>query len=361
MFSKNGMVIYHFILPFIICTILLLAVYGNNWYFSLLICPLLYLTKSKIGLNKLIFHFLVISFILCISLFFRHLNVWEHLSSNVDSVLHFSLRNKVKNFIDSNYDQRTKNFIDLLLLNVKEATAKNTYYHMIDLSIVYLIVVSGFHISIFKRIIQYIFKSAPKIGNIVNIIIICLYCYLLNFAISVTRVFFMFLISWIFKRKIHNYFDVLGLAGIISLIFSPFSVFNIGFCMSYLCTGAILCVNKLSIENFLLEKILINIAAIIVSLPFVIQMQAKISIWVIFNSFVFSYLFMFVFIYFLLAFWIIWIAPIHRLIVLGVEYIINTSWTLNSTIPIKDWTPCIKSLYFIGISWSIKMLQCIRY
>ncbi|MDR0740081.1 MAG: ComEC/Rec2 family competence protein [Mycoplasmataceae bacterium] len=255
------------------------------------------------------------------------------------------------------YDKETGNFIKLVLFNIKDKTSSSTYFHMIDLSIVYLIVVSGFHITILKRMINYLFKRNKLLGNILNCSIIFFYCYLLNFAVSVTRVLLMFIFTLLLRRRINNRYDILCLSGLFSLLLNPYCVFNIGFCMSYLCTIAIIYVYELQISNFLLEKILINVVAVTVSLPFVILLQHKISLWVIINSFAFSYLFAFVFVYFLLTFWIVWIKVIQSFLAHSVMFLVNANWSMNVTINIKDFSAITESFYFIVSYFAIRMLQ----
>jgi competence protein ComEC len=158
--------------------------------------------------------------------------------------MHCSVRKHISNFIGSHYDQTTSSFIKLILLNIKEQQGKTTYYHMIDLSIVYLIVVSGFHISVLKRIISHCCAKHRRLANGINLGIIIFYCYLLNFAVSVTRVLFMFILTLIFDKKIKNRIDILALSGLVSILLGPSCIFNIGFCMSYLCTLVIIIIFK---------------------------------------------------------------------------------------------------------------------
>jgi predicted membrane metal-binding protein len=140
-------------------------------------------------------------------------------------------------------------------------------------------------------------------------------------------------------------------------LLGPSCIFNIGFCMSYLCTLVIIIIFKWEISNVLLEKLLVNIGATFVSLPFVIYMQKQISIWVIINSFIFSYVFALIFVYFILTFWIIWIGVIQHMIVTFINFLIQNSWNINVTIPMNNWTPIVHSGYFIVFYLLITMIQ----
>jgi competence protein ComEC len=293
---------FHLVWIFILACILLYSVHVSYYYFALLLIPIFYLITYKVKIKTIIVGLIVIGVILLIYLLIKQVVVFSFITPTIDKITHFSIRDSVQKFVQNEYDSKTATFINLVLFNIKKGAGYLIYHQMIDLSIVYLIVVSGFHIAILKRIVSYCFKRNLVVGNIVNILLITFYCYLLNFAVSVTRVLIMFVITLIFRKRLSNRFDILGMSGVFSLLLGPSSVFNVGFCMSYLCTAGIIYIYKLEITNFFLEKILINLVAVILSLPFVIEIQHQISLWVVINSFAFSYLFAFIFVYFLLTF-----------------------------------------------------------
>ncbi|MDR2369233.1 MAG: ComEC/Rec2 family competence protein [Mycoplasmataceae bacterium] len=348
---------HHLIVPLMLVAILWFAIYANYWYFLLLLIPIIYLLNNHLTLKQILVYALIVIVLVIIGVCCHNINLWQHLGSGLDRLLHFSVRDHVQNYVSNSYDKTTSSFINLILFNIKDYPANTTYYHMKDLSVVYLIVVSGFHISILKRGVTFILRRSPRWANVVNILLITFYCYLLNFAISVTRVLLMFLVGLIFSKKLKNRIDVLAIAGLISVSLAPTCVFNVGFCMSYLCTLVIILIYRLNIHNVLLEKLFISIAATLVSLPFIVYMQQQISLWAIFNSFALSYVFAFVFIYFLMTFWIIWIGVIQHALVVGINFIINASWTSNTVIPISNWPPLISCSYFIVFYLGIIMLQ----
>jgi competence protein ComEC len=352
---------YYLIVPFMLTGIFLFTVHLSCWYLILLLIPFLYTLHVSIKIKWLVIYLIITLLIIGLSFVLHEFILFEHINEWFENLTHFSFRNQISHYIDRHYNQITSSFIKLILLNIKEKDGKTIYYHMIDLSIVYLIVVSGFHISVLKRIVSRCFCKIPLIGLIVNLITITLYCYLLNFAVSVTRVLLMYLITIIFGKYLKNRIDILSVSALISLALGPSSMFNIGFCMSYLCTIVILVIFQWEISNPLLEKIVVNIGATLVSLPFVIHMQHQISIWVVLNSFVFSYIFALIFVYFILTFWIIWIAPLQYLIVKIINFLIESTWTLNTTISIKEWTPIIQSSYFIVFYLSIRMIQSYQF
>jgi hypothetical protein len=112
----------------------------------------------------------------------------------------------------------------------------------------------------------------------------------------------------------------------------------------------------------LLEKVLVNLTATLVGIPFVLEINGYISLWAIINSFVFSYIFIAVFIYFLFTFWIIWIAPIQDFIVNAVFFIVGSGWQLNILIYLKPLSSIYAVIYyymcfFIGGTVKLKLLN----
>jgi len=103
-------------------------------------------------------------------------------------------------------------------------------------------------------------------------------------------------------RFFENNFDILAISGIFSILLCPSCCLNYGFDMSYLCTFAVTVVYKMKFDNIFTEKILANLLATLMSLPFVIAMNQQISIFCLINSFVFTYLIVGIFVLLLLTF-----------------------------------------------------------
>jgi competence protein ComEC len=121
--------------------------------------------------------------------------IFEHITAVIDHTLHFSLKKGAVNFINSHYQVQTAGFINLVMFNIKDQATWPIYDEMIDLSVVYLIVISGFHLSIFKQTIFKIFKHHHQLTYVISFCFLLLYCYFLNFAVSVTRVMLSLLIT----------------------------------------------------------------------------------------------------------------------------------------------------------------------
>ncbi|MDR3163695.1 MAG: ComEC/Rec2 family competence protein [Mycoplasmataceae bacterium] len=228
---------------------------------------------------------------------------------------------------------------------------------MVDLSIVYLIIVSGFHLAIIKRIINIIFKKRYAIANLVSTTIIFVYLYFLNFAVSAFRVFSTLILSIFLRRRCNSPYEILGLSGLISLLLGPSIAFNAGFCLSYLCTAGIIFIGTLNINNIFLEKVLINLIAIVISLPFVLTMNRYISFWVLFNSFIFAYFFCFIFLALLFTFWIVWFLPLQDYITSGAWWLIKIALVNNIKIYINPFAPWVEVIYYQAIFLTIILIN----
>jgi predicted membrane metal-binding protein len=84
--------------------------------------------------------------------------------------------------------------------------------------------------------------------------------------------------SSILKRKVRSRHDILGISGLTTIAIEPSCAYSIGFGLSYLCTFAIIIVYEINIQNFLLEKVLVNLVAILIGLPFVLAINGYLSL-----------------------------------------------------------------------------------
>jgi competence protein ComEC len=277
---KRAIKKHHFIFILIMSVILLYSVYQSVWWCFAFLIPLWYVYKSDMVWTRIIIYLCISLLPLIIYYFVKEYNLIEHLGLWIDRLFRWSLRDHTTNFIKLHYDQKTASFINLVMFNIKNNEAWSLYYKMIDLSIVYLIVVSGFHLSILKRLIRTILRNRVA-SNTISLVIILVYVYLLNFAVSVDRVFLTLIFSIVLHKVVRDRFDLLSISAMFTILLVPTSVFNLGFCMSYLCTAVIIYIYKLEIQHYLLEKIVINLSAVLVSLPFVLIMNQQISLWVV--------------------------------------------------------------------------------
>ena len=305
-----------------------------------------YIFYIKLPIIKIVIY-LILAFIPFGLIFItKNFNVFKILQPWFDQIFHFSLKQSLIEYINNSYDEKTASFIKLLILNYKDQYAKAVYNQMINLSIVYLIVIGGFHLSILKKVINFCFKKHFKIALIVNLLLIFFYSYLLSFSISACRVLITMICGLLLKKYSNNKYDRISLSGFLSLIIAPSIVKNIGFSLSYICTLGVCFIYSLKIKNHLLNQIVINVVSTLISLPFIYQINHSINVFSILNSLIFTYIFAFVFLIMLMIFWIKWIWFIHYLITIFVINAVNCFNLISITINLFDFNPLINTIYF---------------
>ena len=273
-------------------------------------------------------------------------NLFKQITPTIDNLLHFSVRDYLIKFVNASYDKETSSVINLLIFNIKEDVAKELYQTMIDLSVVYLIVIGGMHLSFVQSMLLKLVKKHQIPVKIFNNIFVFFYTYLLNFSISTSRVLISNACGTLKLKWKLNPYDKTALAGAITMFICPSVVTNLGFNMSYLCTLGIIFINQQGIKNYLLKQVCINAFAFVISLPFVIQINKSISIFAIINSFLFSFFIIIIFIIFLLTFWIKWIYPFQKWISTALIFIVGGFGLLNVKVYLQPLPAIMNAAFF---------------
>ncbi|WP_148262287.1 ComEC/Rec2 family competence protein [Mycoplasma suis] len=104
----------------------------------------------------------------------------------------FFLQEKLNKVIVSNYSGKTQKFISYLLLNKRDREINPVIEDFRELSIVHLIVISGFHMNLVKNILSKIIPNClnPKIKKILIFSSLFTYSWATAFSIPSTRIFF---------------------------------------------------------------------------------------------------------------------------------------------------------------------------
>ena len=104
----------------------------------------------------------------------------------------------------------------------------------------HLVAVSGLHVGLIVSIIAFVLgklKSRPWVSFLVNFVLVGVYAYLCNFAISVCRAWLMttvLLLSPLVKRE-YDTMSSISLVGLILLAINPFEIFDPSALMSFGC------------------------------------------------------------------------------------------------------------------------------
>ena len=163
-----------------------------------------------------------------------------------------SVRDDIEIFVEKTpLNQETKNFIISLLLGDKQAMSRETRNDFSNAGVAHILAVSGMHIGIISSVILLLLFPVSLFWNhkakyLISLPLIWSYVWLTGMAPSTVRAATMisfFFIAILLERK-HNTISALGWAALLILVFDPFSLFDVGFQLSFVCVFFILLLNK---------------------------------------------------------------------------------------------------------------------
>lgn len=338
------------------CGVCYLGFITNYWFLLFLLLVPLAFVKHKINWKQwLVIACFVIVFSLII-IFASDFSLIELINKRPTFI-----RNAILNFYDKHYNDETSSFIKLILFNIKSKDSWIFYKQTVDLGIVWLICISGFHVSLISKIIKLVFKKRPKIGKYVNISVISFYSLLLNFSYASLRVLLKLCFDKVFyKFEIKN-LNKLGFIGICLCLFNPKCFNSYGFLLSFLVCSIAYFVNSLELNNKIINSLMINILAFIVTIPFLIEMNHKISLLTFLNAFIFTYFSAFIFVYFLIFCWFPFMVSVHYGIMVFAYVLVGNISFSNIFIRSDSWPIWGIFIYYGGIIGLKKALYLIVY
>ncbi len=159
-----------------------------------------------------------------------------------------------------------------------------------DAGILHLLAVSGLNVTFLITLIGYILKFF-KVNRWTNFLIcffvLFIYMYLCGFAPSIVRAGIMgiiFLASTL-SGRCYDGLNTLGIAGILTLIFSPLSALDVGFLMSYFCVIGIFTIHPVLtkglqkfLPKFVADSFSISISSLIMILPFMASFYTNLNL-----------------------------------------------------------------------------------
>jgi len=207
-----------------------------------------------------------------------------------------SIRSKITNYLLKGPDFYVK-FISLILMGKNEIVFKNDFNKELYekakyISILHLFVISGFHINLIMVILLWVTKKIRIniiYANIINLILIGMYLYFLNFPISSLRAYLFIFIHFINKVFLNNKFTKINILTFIMLLmffFNPFVIFSLSFIFTFTITFSILFV--IDIKNKWIRVGCIVLFAYLSSIMISIYINGWFNIFGIINSIIFS-------------------------------------------------------------------------
>lgn len=147
-----------------------------------------------------------------------------------------------------------------------------------QLSIVHLIVISGFHFNIMFKIISNIFSFVRNDYLKNTLIFLILYIFLasLNFSVPATKAFMVLLLRKLFEEKFQlKSLDALSITGVILLILKPYYLIDISFLLTFFISYVI----NLLPKNIKEHKFKLNFVLYLFMIPLISNMNYEISIF----------------------------------------------------------------------------------
>ena len=146
-----------------------------------------------------------------------------------------------------------------------------------NLGISHIFAFSGLHVGLVFLFIKRILKPFGKnVGDIVSLLFLFLYIYILGFPVSAVRAFIMVLtlvLSRFFKFKYRSY-EIILISMIFQLAYNPFVIYSVGFWLSYSATlGIIIFARRFKFlgKTFIGEGLAVSLGAFIMTLPIILR------------------------------------------------------------------------------------------
>lgn len=192
----------------------------------------------------------------------------------------YGLREKIFYKLKMNLGSRKAALVCSLSYGYREYLDTEDEEEMRDLGIIHAISVSGLHVVLIFSIFSGI------VGKKFSLVFVTLYMIITGAVFSTIRAVIMIYINVLSKNVYKNYdpLSALAFSSVILLIIRPYSIFNIGFILSYLSTlGIILFSDKLNkrmykLPKYIREVLSLQISSQIFTLPVLILVFNRISI-----------------------------------------------------------------------------------
>lgn len=166
--------------------------------------------------------------------------------------------NEVNRIFDTNLDEGNRDIIKSMVLGDSSYLEDYELHKYRELGLGHILAVSGLHIGIISSFILYLLMSLTiprRVSSIITIAIIVFYGYLIGFPHSMMRGIIMFSLI-ILTKLLHehsNPINILSISALIVLFINPFSLFSLGFILSYIAVLSLYLFTK-KIEMFFYLK-----------------------------------------------------------------------------------------------------------
>ena len=266
----------------------------------------------------------------------------------------YSFKTIINNRINS---LKSSKYLKLFILNDKSNIDDKVYDSYKENGIIHMFSISGVHISLISSLIIYIFKrklNTNFLTYILLFIILVIYIFLTNYSISIIRSSLLLLFSLLNKKfKLNiNIIYILFYIFFISILYNPYSIYNIGFIFSYTISFFLIKYSSIirSYNNYLLRLLFISLISFLSSIPILINSNYSINFLSIIYNIIFGPFISFII--FPLSLLTFIFSPLE-LILLFLMNIFEKISLLLSNIKIFNITLCKMSFISISIYYLI--------
>jgi len=188
-----------------------------------------------------------------------------------------TLREKVISFLTSNLKEESANMVKLILLGDK-SYLPDFYDQLIELSVVQLFVISGFHLNIINGLFDRIFKKHPNV-LLATPFLLLPYIWLLRFSIPVLRAF-LFIVGYRYAKRFNIPISRIGLLSLIAmsfLIYDYHLLYSLSFQLSFTVTMVIEFLALYPKQNFIFKWLLRPILLQLSVMPIIMSINYQIA------------------------------------------------------------------------------------
>ena len=185
------------------------------------------------------------------------------------------IKNKIKDHV------RVNKYLMLFITGDKSLLEGEIYNDFKQIGVAHLLAISGMHIAIFVKILQFILKIINEhFENIIILSFLLFYAFIVGFTASVMRTFLCFVISKLCRRTNINIssLKILFLSFFLQIIINPFAIYNVGFQFSYLTSLGIIISKKFHTNKYWRDIIIITLFATLFTLPVNINLNYEINL-----------------------------------------------------------------------------------
>lgn len=257
----------------------------------------------------------------------------------------------IQDYIINNFEGIAKDYLMTLTIGVDDYLDTNSIN---KIGISHLFVISGLHVAMLIIILECLLKrmNIPiKVQKVIILMILGLYVIIVNFLISVIRVYLNYIFKLFFKL---NQLDCISINFIIVVLINPYIILQLSFILSYM-IAFFMCVyqEKKIVKNNRLNKILnLFILTLLIQLfvfPFVVAINPDFNLISILVNPFFIFLVSYLFLPF--SFIILFIPilyPLYSNFVVIFDFLVQNIAKIDIlTISLGNTNIYLKSLYYI--------------